>query len=404
MDSTLWNHNYSKLLILVSIAFFFRLFLIIFVPQIHNVLSQRVEISTRLTSIRTMKEAIFLLKNSIPLYDIPCMPSPILVWTMSWIPMFLYGILYIIIDMITAIGFHELARYESTPKHALIVVSIYLMNPLLWLSTLAQSNTLWPHIAIVWSLVFANRGIVFLSIGLMLFASSLNLYSILLLLPLYYYIKKNANISLLYYISTCIIWTSFYTSSSFLLSNSNLSFLQSCYGCILQVKDLTPNIGLYWYMFIEIFKEFRTLFLFVFQSTIFFYTIPLGFKYAKQDPFFLIAILLAIYGMFQPYPNISDVGFYLVFIAFFKNAFRYIYSKLFITVNAFLYGLLMMPVFFYYWIYQGSGNSNFYYVGTLVVTGAQILFVWDFMRAKIISDIFAYNSELHPSEQWDIHQ
>lgn len=46
----------------------------------------------------------------------------------------------------------------------------------------------------------------------------------------------------------------------------------------LSVPDLTPNIGLFWYFFAEMFEHFRLFFLFVFQINVFFYTVPLSIK------------------------------------------------------------------------------------------------------------------------------
>lgn len=46
----------------------------------------------------------------------------------------------------------------------------------------------------------------------------------------------------------------------------------------LQVSDLTPNMGLFWYFFTEMFEHFRNFFLWVFQLNAFFYCIPLTIK------------------------------------------------------------------------------------------------------------------------------
>lgn len=46
----------------------------------------------------------------------------------------------------------------------------------------------------------------------------------------------------------------------------------------LSVPDLTPNIGLFWYFFAEMFEHFRLFFLCVFQINVFFYTLPLSIK------------------------------------------------------------------------------------------------------------------------------
>ena len=48
--------------------------------------------------------------------------------------------------------------------------------------------------------------------------------------------------------------------------------------CSLTVQDLTPNIGLHWYFFIEMFDHFRNFFILVFQAHLACYAIPVCLK------------------------------------------------------------------------------------------------------------------------------
>jgi phosphatidylinositol glycan class U len=49
-------------------------------------------------------------------------------------------------------------------------------------------------------------------------------------------------------------------------------YLAESFGFVLSVPDLTPNIGLFWYFFTEV---FRTFYLFAYQYHLFIYSIPL---------------------------------------------------------------------------------------------------------------------------------
>ena len=42
-------------------------------------------------------------------------------------------------------------------------------------------------------------------------------------------------------------------------------WIKPVYLFTLTVPDLTPNVGLFWYFFIEIFDHFKSFFLFIFQ-------------------------------------------------------------------------------------------------------------------------------------------
>ena len=52
--------------------------------------------------------------------------------------------------------------------------------------------------------------------------------------------------------------------ASYLLTDHSWEFLRSTYGVQLLLPDLLPNVGLWWYFFIEMFDSFREFFLGVF--------------------------------------------------------------------------------------------------------------------------------------------
>ena len=68
-----------------------------------------------------------------------------------------------------------------------------------------------------------------------------------------------------------------------LLGASNLvtdswAFLVSTYGVQLTLSDLTPNVGLWWYFFIEMFDSFRQFFLAVFWLHMSSYVVGLSIR------------------------------------------------------------------------------------------------------------------------------
>lgn len=73
--------------------------------------------------------------------------------------------------------------------------------------------------------------------------------------------------------SACDVWRQNKLCKCVCISNGTVFSPSS-----LSVPDLTPNIGLFWYFFAEMFEHFRLFFLCVFQINVFFYTIPLSIK------------------------------------------------------------------------------------------------------------------------------
>ncbi|XP_031697706.1 phosphatidylinositol glycan anchor biosynthesis class U protein, partial [Anarrhichthys ocellatus] len=147
-------------------------------------------------------------------------------------------------------------------------------------------------------------------------------------------------------------------------------YLPSVYGFILSVPDLTPNIGLFWYFFAEMFEHFRLFFLCVFQINVFFYTVPLSIK-LKDHPVFLIFMQLAVISIFKSYPTVGDISLYMAFLPVWSHLHRFL-RNIFLVSCVLLACSALFPVLWHLWIYAGSANSNFYYAITLLFNVAQV--------------------------------
>ncbi|NWS47412.1 PIGU protein, partial [Probosciger aterrimus] len=165
---------------------------------------------------------------------------------------------------------------------------------------------------------------------------------------------------------------------SFFLLNS-WDFIPSVYGFILSVPDLTPNIGLFWYFFAEMFEHFSLFFVCVFQINVFFYTIPLAIK-LKEHPVFFMFVQIAIISIFKSYPTVGDVALYMAFLPVWNHLYRFL-RNIFILSCVLIVCSLLFPVLWHLWIYAGSANSNFYYAITLTFNIGQILLVSDYFYA-----------------------
>ena len=82
----------------------------------------------------------------------------------------------------------------------------------------------------------------------------------------------------------------------------------------LLLPDLTPNVGLWWYFFIEIFDSFRSFFLVVFQLHLLIYVAPLCIR-LHRHPLSIITTLIGIISIFKSYPSVSDLAIYLALLS-----------------------------------------------------------------------------------------
>lgn len=186
--------------------------------------------------------------------------------------------------------------------------------------------------------------------------------------------------------------TTYASTTALLLVLSRLllpswTFIPSVYLTPLQLPDLTPNTGLWWYFFTEMFEPFRNFFLGVFWLHMFSYSIPLSLRLRKQ-PLASVVLMWGICCVLEPYAHIGAVGgagsllccvghvfertsqrplplrlhSLLTLNPIVSTAHRYTFPAL----AALLYCTLLGPAFHHLWIYAGSGNANFFYAITLV--------------------------------------
>ncbi|KAF6226858.1 hypothetical protein HO133_008299 [Letharia lupina] len=214
-----------------------------------------------------------------------------------------------------------------------------------------------------------------LALGL---ASYLSLYPALLLPPLILlcYDRKaretkappNATFSTATYLSVFSASIAWFLHLSKVLTGGSSEYLASTYGVHLLLPDLTPNVGLWWYFFIEMFDSFREFFLGVFWLHLGGYVGALCIRLRTQ-PLFVITTLLGIFAIFKPPAQmaISSSGIDS------SAVMRYT----FFAMATILYASLLGPAFYYLWIYAGSGNANFFYAITLV---------WSLGLSEIVAD------------------
>ncbi|MCO5598793.1 hypothetical protein L7F22_052892 [Adiantum nelumboides] len=402
--------------VVVRLAFFL-LPALDFVPSI---LERRPELSTPTTSFMAVKEALYLQKSyklsnqTLPqpyqsgnLYLPPIILrylEPILSRTGNTAKSFhiTTAIIWSFSDAITALLFANiyrkkqkyLKRIHASPDQAQLDTSIlagsvlssaggvaafFLFNPFSIATCLARSTTTLNNLALALAISSAlSASLLMVSLGIVS-AILISLYPILLVpaITILYSMSATSNttrnrsgkqiwsighaIICLFFIAATL---SIHAYVSYEVSGKDWTFIDRAYGTILFVPDLSPNIGLWWYFFIEIFDHFRDFFLLAFNVHVASYAIPLTIKY-RQDPLFAITALTGLIAVLKSYPTLGDSSIFLSLLMLHREISPYLRHTLFTTL---LYTLatLMMPALHHLWLQAGSGNANFFYASTLV--------------------------------------
>ena len=168
-----------------------------------------------------------------------------------------------------------------------MVQSRYLFNPFSIAACLAQTGSLFTNCAILHAIAAAVAGNVFNTIFALAVATYLSLCPILLAPPLALLVfdrvcqlsRKQPATGMFYlkFVAGFMIALLGMFGASYLVTDS-WAFLLSTYGVQLTLSDLTPNVGLWWYFFIEMFDSFRQFFLAVFWLHMSSYVVGLSIR------------------------------------------------------------------------------------------------------------------------------
>lgn len=169
----------------------------------------------------------------------------------------------------------------------------------------------------------------------------------------------------------------------FIMMNNNFwPFFKSTYLFTLKVQDLTPNIGMFWYFFTEVFETYLDFFTWIVQINAFIHALPITITF-RDDPYFAYYIVLLTSTIFQPYPSLANIA--LLFSATFQwtHLFPHLKRSL-IVCCACLSSMSLWVVFWHLWIVMGTANANFYFGATLAFTTSIILFMIDLFNAHVM--------------------
>ncbi|XP_023984112.1 phosphatidylinositol glycan anchor biosynthesis class U protein [Physeter macrocephalus] len=390
----------------------------LFRSSLAEFISERVEVVSPLSSWKRVVEGLSLLDLGVSPYSGAVFhETPLIIYLFHFLIDYA-ELVFMITDALTAIALYfaiqdfnkvvfkkqklllELDQYAPdvaelirTPMEMryipLKVALFYLLNPYTVLSCVAKSTCAINNTLIAFFILTTIKGSAFLSAIFLALATYQSLYPLTLFVPGLLYLLQRQYIPVkvkskafwifsweyaMMYLGSLVVIVCL---SFFLLSSWD--FIPAVYGFILSVPDLTPNIGLFWYFFAEMFEHFSLFFVCVFQINVFFYTIPLAIK-LKEHPIFFMFIQIAIISIFKSYPTVGDVALYMAFFPVWNHLYRFL-RNIFVLACIIIVCSLLFPVLWHLWIYAGSANSNFFYAITLTFNVGQILLISDYFYA-----------------------
>jgi len=388
----------SRVTAVIALAVAVRLALCSYTP----VLQGRMELSTPVSSYERLVEGSTLLNYGVNPYSGNLVHhSPILVHahnTMApYMSDLLWSLAFIAMDVVIALNLVSIVRPyrvllrrvdHANDDDALIstlVCIAYLMNPHTVLSMLSRSTVIVSNLAISFALRGAMNGNVLLASLGMAIAAYETMYP-LVLLPLmmvlvHTFHKKSAAL-LGALVMLCV--GGLLGTSAWLVGD--WSFVEATYGALILVPELKPNVGLFWYFFLEVFDHYRGFFLVVFHMALLSFTIPIVCHF-RHRPLVGLFLLLCGIRIFKSYPAVGDNALHLALLPLFSHFVKeskHIYVFFIVLIVCSVLG----PVFIYLWLYPGSANANFPYALGLLLTYAHGSILAEVLKLSKFEDYY----------------
>lgn len=420
---TLVSINAMSLTAVLASGFALRFAVPTLLPHISHSLAATPQISTPIDSFRSIREAVYFLQNGMDAYDGGLVHHPPLLVAIFRVLSELLGpwsevvfnFLFAAVDVGVAIKLTNLNRWynqhqskktksQFTAFSDALVASLYLFNPLMVLTNWAHSTQPISYFLIVELIAQvlvdknAYRGAISLAVASYLSYSPL--YLLFPLLALTYMASGRGSWGREVVVQCSAIFV--VSLSMLMLLSFALTALQDfvfqCYWPVMLFLKIAPNMGLWWYLFTEMFDFFTPLYKGIFNLYSFVFIVPLTIRLyepaslPKIGDSFLAMVLCCLWVSFtKPYPVVGDLGFILSMLPIFRNTVIPRTKFLPLTMLMLIVCLLLAPIFYYCWIVLGNGNSNFFYSMNLVWAGVHVLLFLDLIWGRLVYDYVQIN-------------
>lgn len=397
---------------LVGVGFSIRYLLLINFKELFR---QRVEVTTPISSWKRAYEAIHLWNSGLDPYSSNLFHEyPITLQFYKILISYLnVDLAFAGVDVITAILLQQSVYNQllisdveraKASKQSMKVLLIYLFSPITLISCAGTSTSTFTNFLIATiNFILPMKPFKALTCVLCAFLACNNLHYSTLVVPIFlcleycsskkrintkpgqkeeqpYYRQVDFSATLTTSILICIGSILTLLLTSHFLMGSSWTFMKSTYLFVLMIQDLTPNIGMFWYFFTEMFEHFLSFFTWLVQINAFIHVIPLCIT-LRDKPFFALYITFLTSTLFQPYPSLSSIGMILSWLPQWFELFPHMTRNLMVCCTA-VSCISLWPIFWHLWIVMGTANSNFYFGATLAFSVSLTFLMVDLLNAN----------------------
>ncbi|KIJ11802.1 hypothetical protein PAXINDRAFT_15378 [Paxillus involutus ATCC 200175] len=220
-----------------------------------------------------------------------------------------------------------------------LVAAVYLLNPYLLLPSLALSTSTFENTVVLLTLMLASQGRRSPALLALALSTHLSISTFLLVLPVLMLLVTSPVSQLASphpfigsvrttckYAGEFVAYWLVLFGAALVMAGGGWGWVRETWGASLTLPDLTPNPGLWWYFFTEMFDHFRPFFLMVFSVHLVIYILPICIKF-QHDALYASFLLVGILGIFKAYLTLADPGLFLSMFVLFPEVYPCMFSS-----------------------------------------------------------------------------
>lgn len=183
-----------------------------------------------------------------------------------------------------------------------------------------------------------------------------------------------------------LLWSFALHVLSFVLVGSDWKVIQSkVYGDMYSFSNLRPNLGMHWYLFVQMFERFRRYFIFLLNGLPYIFVLPLSIRIHKY-PIPLATSLFALGAVFKPVLTFHDMSMVLALFLMSPRTLVRMGNASLVSFFAAFVPVTLFTMDYWLWLETGSGNANYMYFQCLAFSTFFGILTLDFISATVKRD------------------
>ena len=148
------------------------------------------------------------------------------------------------------------------------------------------------------------------------------------------------------------------------------------------MQDITPNIGIFWYTFMEMFDRFWSYYLFIWNINPVMYVMPIAYKF-RDNPLLAFVSTYYVISLFRIFPTCGSITFAIALLMLHPEQLRRVqfFEEYVVAIFAFS---AMCFAQWHLWTETISGNANYFWFQSMGLMFTAMLIGMGFFRSAVM--------------------